>query len=94
MQLQIHLHQRLLHVLNVGRGVFEQSFSMPKIRAESNDLGAGPEAGAEQAVRMQLLDPLRVVDIGLPSGNVLRVTRIHENDLETTRLEISNTGIQ
>ncbi len=36
---------------------------------------------------MQLLDPLRVVDVCLAARDVLRVTRIDEHDIEATSLE-------
>jgi hypothetical protein len=86
-QLQIHLHQGLLHVLDVRGRVLEQSLAMPHVGAERNDLCPGAKAGTEQPVRVELLDPLRVVDVGLAARHVLRVARVDEHDLEPTRLE-------
>ncbi len=50
-------------------------------------LCSGPEARTEQPVRVELLDPLRVVDVRLAARHVLRVARVDEHDLEPTRLE-------
>jgi hypothetical protein len=36
---------------------------------------------------MQLLEPLAVHDIGLPTGDVLHVTRVDEDYVEAARLE-------
>ena len=46
MQLQVHLHQRLLHVLDVGRGIIEQPLTLAQVRPQSCDLAFGLEAGA------------------------------------------------
>ena len=50
LQLQVHLHQRLLHVLDVGRGVIEQPLTLAQVRSQGLDLTFGQEAGAQQPV--------------------------------------------
>jgi len=86
-QLQIHLHQRLLHVLHVRRRVLDQPLAMPQVGTERDDLGSEPEAGAEQPVRVELLNPLRVVDVRLAARDVFRVARVDDHDLEPSRFE-------
>jgi polyhydroxyalkanoate synthase subunit PhaC len=46
----VHLRQRLLHVLNVGRGVFQQPFSLAQIGSQNRDLALRLETAAQQAV--------------------------------------------
>ena len=35
MELKVHLHQRLLHVLNVGGGIFDQPLALPHVCAQA-----------------------------------------------------------
>ena len=65
MQLQVHLHQRLLHVLDMRRRVIQQPLPLPQIGAQPGDFGLRPEAGTQQAVFVKSLQPLRVADVGL-----------------------------
>ena len=77
-QLDIHLHQRLLHVLDVRRGVVDQSFSMAQIGTQPDHCLARPEARSQKTVLMQLLQPLRVVDVRFPPGHILHVSSVHQ----------------
>ena len=86
-ELHVHLHQRLLHVLDRRRGGLDQPLAVPHEGSQRRDLLTGPEASAEQAVLMEPLDPLRIGDIRLPAGNVLDVPRVDEQHLEPARLE-------
>ena len=52
MQLQVHLHQRLLHVLDMGRCIFDQPLPLAQIGAEGGDLGLRAETAPQQAVGM------------------------------------------
>lgn len=54
MKLQVHLHQRLLHVLDVGSRVFHESLALPQRGAQSCDLGVRAEAATQQSVGMEL----------------------------------------
>jgi len=47
MELQVHLHERLLHVLDVRRRVLDQALAMAKVRAQRDDLLMWPEAAAK-----------------------------------------------
>ena len=51
-ELQVHLGQRLLHVLDVSCSVVEQSLTLPQIGPQPRDLGLRPEAAPQQAVFM------------------------------------------
>ncbi len=46
MELQVHLHQCLLHMLDMGGGVFHQPLALAQIGAQSCNLGIGSEAAA------------------------------------------------
>jgi hypothetical protein len=76
-----------LHVLDVRRRVVDHALAVAKERAQASDSIAGPEAAAEEAVLVQLLEPLGVADVGLPAGHVLHVARVHEDDLEASLLQ-------
>lgn len=87
MQLQVHLHQRLLHVLDVSGGILGEPFPLPHVGAQGGDLRLRAETAAEQAVGMQLAQPSRVAHIGFAAWHVLGVAGIHKNDLEATRFQ-------
>nr|WP_225184788.1 hypothetical protein [Bradyrhizobium sp. NBAIM01] len=46
MQLQIHLHQGLLLMLEMGGGIFHQPLLLAQIRAQGCNLGIRSEAAA------------------------------------------------
>jgi hypothetical protein len=54
MKLQFHLHQGLLHVLDMGGRILHQPFSLAQISTQSVHLGTGAKAPAQQTIRMQL----------------------------------------
>ena len=87
MKLHVHLHERLLHVLNVGGGVIDQAFSMAQVRAQTDHAVAGTEAAPQQAVLVELLQPLRIGHVRLAAGDILDVTRIHQKHFEAVRFE-------
>jgi hypothetical protein len=86
-QLNVHLHQRLLHVLDVRGCVLDHAFAMAKVRSQRRDLRSRTEARPQKPVRVQLLDPLGIVDVRLPPRHILRVPRVDKQDLEAFRLE-------
>ena len=59
MELQVHLHQGLLHVLDVGGGVFHQPLPLAQISPQGGDLGLRAEAAAQQTIGMQLAQAIR-----------------------------------
>jgi hypothetical protein len=46
MELQIHLHQGLLHMLDMGGGIFHKPLSLAQIRAQGCYLGIRSKAAA------------------------------------------------
>ena len=50
MELNVHLHQRLLHVLDVRRPVVQQALALAQIGAQCGQLALGSEAGAQQPI--------------------------------------------
>ena len=60
MQLQIHLVQRLLHVVHVCRRHLHQALPMPQQRSHRADFLRRPIGGPQQTHRMQELQPLAV----------------------------------
>ena len=87
MQLDVHLHERLLHPLDMGGRGVDQALSVSQVGTETHDLIPGTKAAAQQAVLVQLLEPLRVVDVRLPSRHVLDITRVDQQHLEPVRFE-------
>ena len=87
MKLHVHLHQRLVHVLDVGCGVVQQPFSMAQIRPQCCNPPRGMEAPAQQSVLVQLLEPLCVVDVGLATGNSLGVSRVDQHHFHSPSLK-------
>ena len=86
-KLEVHLHQSLLHVLDMRGRVFDETLALPQVGAQCGDLRLGPEAPAQQAVGMQLAQPSGIADIGLPARHVLGIARVHQDDLEAVLLE-------
>ena len=86
-ELQVHLHQCLLHVLDVGSSVLGHPCAVPEVRLQRPDLVPRPEAATEQPVLVQSLDPLRVAHVGLASRNALHRPRVDEQHLKAARFE-------
>ena len=57
MELQIHLHQGFLHMLDMSGGIFDQPFALAQVGAQNRDLGLGSETAAQKAVGMKLTQP-------------------------------------
>ncbi len=87
MQLQIHLVQRLLHALDMRRGRLDQALTMPEQRAQTADVLRRPKRGGQQAACVQILQPLAVGDVRLPTGHVFHVVRVDEAHLKPARFE-------
>ena len=87
MELEVHLVQRLLDVLDVSGRQVDQGVAMPEERAHRTDGLGRPEGGAEEAHGVQVLEPLAVLHIGLPPRHVLDVAGIHEADRESPPLQ-------
>ncbi len=87
MELQVHLRQRLLHVLDVRVGIVQQALTQPEIGPERRDVAFRPETGPQQAIGMQPLQPLCVADVGLAAGDMLGVAGIDEHHIDAVLIE-------
>ena len=86
-QLDVHLHQRLLHALDIGPRRLDEGLAVSEIRAEGDDAISGPEAAAQKADDVQVAEPFAIRDITLASRYVLDVAGVHEEDREAARLQ-------
>ena len=78
----------LLDVLNVGGGVVHKAFAMAQVGAQPEHPVAGPEAAPEQAIFMELLEPLRIVHVALSAWDMLDVARVHQERFRTLGLRV------
>jgi hypothetical protein len=92
MKVQVHLRERLLHVLHVPCGRFDQHVPMPQIGPQGADLVRRPERSAKQSHRVQVLQPLAVEHVALAAGHVLHVAGVDQADLKSPRLQDLKNG--
>jgi hypothetical protein len=85
--LQVHLGQRLLHVLDVRGRVIQQALALPQVRPQLGDLALRPEAAPEQPILVQALQPFGVADVALAPRDVPGVAGVGQHDLEPALLE-------
>jgi len=74
-------------VLEVCGSVPEKHIALAGDRAQAADLFCGTEGGREQAVAVELLEPLAIEDVGLFAGDVFHVSGIDEADFNAGMLE-------
>lgn len=86
-ELEVHLHQSLLHVLDMGSRILDQPFSLAQISKQRCDLCVGPKAPAQQAIGMQLAKPRRIANVGLSARDVLCITRVDQDHFEAVLLQ-------
>ena len=86
-ELHVHLGQRLLHMLDMVGGVLHQHDPLPQAAAQAPDLPVGPESSRQQAVGVQLLQPLAVQHVGLAAGHILDAPGVHQHHLEAPLLQ-------
>ncbi len=75
LQLNIHPHQRLLHVLDVRGRIVQQALALAQVGPQRRQFALGPKARAHQPILMQPPQPLRIADIGLATRHVLGIAR-------------------
>ena len=86
-QQDIHLGQRLLHVLHAARAVFDQPLCLAHVGTKRTDRIARTEGTPQKAVGLKLPDPLAVEHIALAPGNLLRHAGRHQHHLEPGALQ-------
>ena len=87
MDLQIHLCERLVHVLHMHGCGFDQAGAVAAQRADGAYLGVGAEGGIEQADRVKILQPLAVLHVGFTAGYMLDVFGVDQADAQPGRLQ-------
>jgi hypothetical protein len=87
MELQVHLGQRLLQVLDMSGRIVQQSLALSQIGAQSRHLSLRAEAPAQQAIFVSALQPLCVADIGFSSRHVFGVSGVDQHNLEPALLQ-------
>ena len=92
-ELDVHLLQGLLHVLDVVRGVTHQRLPLPPVPPQGQDRLGRAERRAEQAAGVESLQPLAVEPIGLGPGPAMAgLAGLDEEDLEATGFEQLEEG--
>jgi hypothetical protein len=88
LQLDVHLGQRFLHMLDMLRGMGEQHRALAEITAQHADLVSRTEGTREQTEGVQALNPLAVMPIALGSAfDLLHLLRIDQEDCEAAGFE-------
>ena len=86
-QLHVHLHERLLHALDLRRGALDEGRPVPQIGPQCHDLVRRPEAPPQEPHDVQVAQPLRVRDITLTPRHVLHMPRVDQAHLKAAGLE-------
>jgi len=94
MKLKIHLRHGLLHMLDKGGRGVQQAFALAQIGPQFYNLAFRTKAGAQQAIRVKPLQPLRIAHVRLATGTCLAsraLTRITSKPRSSSNSKI---GIQ
>jgi hypothetical protein len=86
-QLDVHLHQRLLHVLHRARLRAQDRRALAHQGAQRAHRVTGAERAAQQAVAHELLQPLAVEHVGLAPRHVLHMPRVDQQHGEAACVE-------
>ena len=86
-QLDVHLGQHLLHPLDAGADRVHMVAALPPVRPHDANLGGRVKRVPEQAVGVELQQPLALLHVALAPGEILGVPRVHQIDLEAPRVE-------
>ncbi len=92
MDLEVHLGEGFLEVLHVAAGITRERGPMAQERTHGTNLFRGAEAGAQQADRVQVLNPLTVADVGLATGEIFTVAGIDQANCQTGGFEDLKDG--
>ena len=91
-ELDVHLRQRLLHVLDVARLIGYEHLPLPCHAAQGAEVALRAERARQQAEAHQLLQPLAVLHVRLAPGDVLHMPGVDQVDREAPRLEKLEQG--
>src|ERR1035438_5284679 len=87
MNLQIHLGQRLVHMLHVDCGAVHQAGAVTAQGAKGADLAVGAEGGFQKPHRVKVLQPLTVLHVGFSTRYVLDVFGVDKADTNAGLLQ-------
>lgn len=88
MQQNVHLLQRLLHVLDLFGSRVDQIAAMAHIAADLADAILRAERPVEQTKRVQLLDPLAILQVRLAARHMTDPARIDQQHLQSRRFDL------
>ncbi len=86
-ELNVHLHQRLLHPLYPTGLLGEQHLALTGHRAHDTHVTFWAPSGTQESQAHQLLQPLAILYVALTARNVLHLTRVHQPNLQATLFE-------
>ncbi len=86
-ELDVHLHQRLLHALDPTALLDQQHVTLTRHRPQLADLGVWTKRRAQQTQAHELLQPLAVLHVALAPGDVLHLPRIDQPDFQAALFE-------
>ena len=86
-ELDVHLHQRLLHALHPTGLLGQQHLALARHRAHHAHLAVRAPRRAQQPQAHELLQPLAVLHVALAPGHVLHLPRIDQPDLQAALLQ-------
>ena len=92
MDLEVHLGEGFLQVLHVAGTITDEVGPMAQERTNGADLFGWTEAGAQQADRVEVLEPLTVAHVGLAPGEVFTMPGVDQTDFQSRRLRGFETG--
>jgi len=70
-ELEVHLTQGVLHVLGMSGGILHQSVAVSEQGAHGAHRLRRAEGGVQEAHGVEVLEPLAVLNVALPPGDVL-----------------------
>lgn len=85
--LQVHLVQGLLHVLEMKSGHLNEVVTMAPQRTHSADLIVRTEGAAQESDGMKVLYPLAILNISFSTRHVLDVMGINQAHVELAFLQ-------
>src|SRR6056297_552626 len=87
MDLKVHLSQRLLHMLNMTGSGFDQVVSVSEQGSDSTNVLIRPKRAPQQSNRMEILDPLAILNIRFAAGNVFNMPGVNQDNIKSIGLK-------
>jgi hypothetical protein len=87
MNVQVHLIQRLLHMLQVNGRNLDQTVPVPPERTNRTDLVIRPKRSPKETNGVEVLQPLTILHICFPPGYIPDVLSVDQHDLDAPFLK-------